>query len=327
MSELRINPLLGDWLATATERQERTFHPPPDYCPLCPTKPGGFATEVPEPTYDIVTFENKFPSFRRDPPKPAIQGSDLYAVRPAQGVCEVVLYSPDHNSTLAGLPATQYYKLILAWTDRYRELGALEFVKYVFIFENKGKEIGVTLSHPHGQIYAYPFVPPVIVKELEQCFRHREATGRCLLCDILQTEMKYGRRLVAENESFVAYVPFFARWPYEVHISPTRHRTSMLEFNSKEQRDLAAIMKQVLVAYDGVFNKSMPYMMNIHQAPTDGLPYEHYHFHIEFYPPLRQADKLKYLAGSETGAGMFINDTLAEEKAAELRALVKPVQW
>jgi len=327
MSELRWNPLLGEWLVTATERQERTFLPPPDYCPLCPTKPGGYETEVPEPTYDVVVFENKFPSFHKDPPKPAIEDSAFYPVRPAQGICEVVLYSPDHNSTLAGLPATQFLKLILAWTDRYEALGALDFIKYVFIFENKGKEIGVTLTHPHGQIYAYPHIPPVIVRELNECFRYREATQNCLLCDIIKQEREDGRRLVVENNSFAAYIPFFARWPYEVHISAKRHLQSFLDFTPAEQRDLAAIMKQVLVAYDGVFNKSMPYMMNVHQAPTDGMPYDHYHFHIEFYPPLRQADKLKYLAGSETGAGFFINDTLAEEKAAELRKLIKPVEW
>jgi len=327
MSELRWNPLLGEWLATATERQERTFLPPPDYCPLCPTKPGGFETEVPEPTYDVVVFENKFPSFRRDPPEPAIENSEFYPVRPAQGVCEVVLYSPDHNSTLAGLPARQYLKLILAWTDRYRELSKLDFVKYVFIFENKGKEIGVTLTHPHGQIYAYPFIPPVIARELEQTRRYHEATNKCLLCEIVSHEIRDKKRLIIQNNHFAAYIPFFARWPYEVHIAPKQHRLSFLDFEEAEQQDLAAIMKQLLAAYDRVFDKSMPYMMNIHQAPTDGLTYDHYHFHIEFYPPLRAAEKLKYLAGSETGAGMFINDTLAEEKAAELRALVQPVEW
>ena len=327
MSELRWNPLLGDWLTTATHRQDRTFHPPPDYCPLCPTKPGGYETEIPEPTYDVVVFENKFPSFQRTPPEPSIEGSDLYPVRPACGVCEVVLYSPDHNATLAGLPARQYLKLILAWTDRYRELSAIDYIKYIFIFENKGKEIGVTLSHPHGQIYAYPFVPPVVTKELEQCRRHYEASNHCLICDIAERERSDDKRMVVENDHFVAYIPFFARWPYEVHIVPKRHLQSFLDFGEKEQIGLATIMKQLLMAYDGVFNKSMPYMMNIHQAPTDGLPYDHYHFHIEFYPPLRQADKLKYLAGSEAGAGVFINDTLAEEKAAELRKLVRPVEW
>src|SRR5918911_3476061 len=199
VSELRWNPLLGEWVATATDRQERTFLPPADYCPLCPTKPGGFPTEVPEETYDIVVFENRFPSLQPDPPTPAIEGTELYPVRPAQGVCEVVLYSPNHTSTLAQEPITQIYKLIQVWTDRFRELGALEFVKCVFIFENKGEAIGVTLHHPHGQIYAYPFVPPRIQKELDESRAHYARTGRCLLCDILAEERRDGRRIVIEN--------------------------------------------------------------------------------------------------------------------------------
>src|SRR5438270_11994742 len=220
MSELRWNPLLGDWLTTATHRQDRTFLPPPDYCPLCPTKPGGYATEIPEPTYDVVVFENKFPSFQRKPPEPAIEGSDLYPVRPACGVCEVVLYSPDHNATLAGLPARQYLKLILAWTDRFKALSAIDYVKYIFIFENKGKEIGVTLTHPHGQIYAYPFIPPIPARELAAAQKYVENNSRDLLGDVLKQELDDGRRIIAQNASFVAVVPFFARYPYEVHILP-----------------------------------------------------------------------------------------------------------
>ncbi|MDQ3686482.1 MAG: galactose-1-phosphate uridylyltransferase, partial [Acidobacteriota bacterium] len=154
MSELRWNPLLGEWVATATHRQQRTFLPPADFCPLCPTKPGGFPTEVPESSYDIAVFENRFPSMRPDPEEPAIEGTELYPVRPSAGVCEVVLYSPRHTSTLAAEPVEQIYKLVQVWTDRFRELSALEFVHYVFIFENKGEAIGVTLHHPHGQIYA-----------------------------------------------------------------------------------------------------------------------------------------------------------------------------
>lgn len=327
MSELRWHPLMGEWVATATQRQDRTFLPPPDYCPLCPTKPGGFPTEVPEPTYDIVAFENKFPSLRRDPPEPAVEGTELYPVRPGQGVCEVVVYTPNHTSTLANEPVEQIDKLVRVWTDRFGELGALDFVDYVFIFENKGEAIGVTLHHPHGQIYAYPFIPPRIEKELEECLAHMDRTGHCLLCDILAEERRDGRRIIAENESFAAYIPFFARYPYEVHITSTRHLGSLLEMSRQEQRGLAEMIKTVISAYDRLFDISFPYMMVIHQTPTDGGRYDHYHFHIEFYPPLRTKTKLKYLAGSESGAGMFINDTLAEEKAAELRGHVRPVEW
>jgi UDPglucose--hexose-1-phosphate uridylyltransferase len=327
MSELRWHPLLGEWLATATHRQDRTFLPPADFCPLCPTKPGGFPTEIPESDYDIAVFENRFPSLSPNPPEPAIEGDDFYPVRPSFGECEVVVYTPNHSSTLAREPVERIYKLVQVWTDRFRDLSALEFVEYVFIFENKGEAIGVTLHHPHGQIYAYPFVPPRVLREIEQSRKHHAETGNCLLCDILKKEKSDGRRIVVENESFAAYIPFFARYPYELHISAKRHLLDLTEFTAREQVDLAEILKQVLVAFDKLFNISFPYMMVLHQKPSDGENYDFYHFHIEFYPPLRTATKLKYLAGSETGAGMFINDTLAEEKAAELRALVENVYW
>jgi UDPglucose--hexose-1-phosphate uridylyltransferase len=327
MSELRWHPLLGEWVATATDRQDRTFLPPPDFCPLCPTKPGGFPTEIPEPDYDIVVFENRFPSLSPHPPDPAVEGSDLYPVRPSFGECEVVVYTPNHSSTLAREPVEQIYKLVQVWTDRYRELSALELVDYVFIFENKGEAIGVTLHHPHGQIYAYPFVPPRILRELEQSKKHWDDTGNCLLCSILRQEGTDGRRIVAENASFLAYIPFFARYPYELHVTAKRHVLDLTEFDERERMDLASVLKQVLVSFDGLFDISFPYMMVLHQAPSNGENYDFYHFHIEFYPPLRTANKLKYLAGSETGAGMFINDTLAEEKAAELRLHVEPVVW
>lgn len=325
MSELRWNPLLGEWLATATARQDRTFLPPADFCPLCPTQPGGFPTEIPEATYDIVVFENRFPSLSPNPPEPAIEGDELYPVEKSFGECEVIVYTPNHNSTLAREPVEQIYKLVQVWTDRYRELSKLEFVKYVFIFENKGEAIGVTLHHPHGQIYAYPFVPPRVERELEQSKKHWAETRNCLLCDVLKEEKSDGRRIVAENQSFAAYIPFFARYPYETHITAKRHIQDLTQLSENEQMDLASILKQVLVAFDKLFDVSFPYMMVLHQQPSDGGDYNYYHFHIEFYPPMRSATKLKYLAGSETGAGMFINDTLAEEKAAELRGHIEQI--
>jgi UDPglucose--hexose-1-phosphate uridylyltransferase len=327
MSELRWNPLLGEWVITATHRQDRTFLPPADYCPLCPTKEGGFETEVPESTYDIVVFENRFPSLRPNPSDPDVEGTELTPVRHGQGVCEVVLYSPRHTSTLAEEPVEQIYKLVQVWTDRFKDLESLDYVDYVFIFENKGEAIGVTLHHPHGQIYGYPFIPPRIERELKQSREHKEHTGRCLICDVMVNEQKDGRRIVTSNNSFMAVIPFFARWPYEMHIYSTQHKQALTDFNAEEQKDLASILKSILVSYDQLFNISFPYMMVIHQRPTDGQSYDYYHFHIEFYPPLRTANKLKYLAGSETGAGSFINDTLAEEKAAELRKHIKPVTW
>jgi UDPglucose--hexose-1-phosphate uridylyltransferase len=327
MSELRFNPLLGEWTATATARQDRTFFPPENYCPLCPTEPGGFPTEIPAPDYDIVAFENKFPSFRREPETPAVPGTEFYPVEPSKGICEVVVYSPRHDATLTTESLEQIYKLILVWTDRFQELSAHEFVDYVYIFENKGIEVGVTLSHPHGQIYAYPFIPPVIVKELRQAKKHMAESGTCLICSVIQAELSFEHRVVTENDAFVAMVPFFARYPYEVHIYANRHLQAFTDLTENECRSLAEILKQILVAYDALFERSFPYIMAIHQRPTDGNNYEHYHFHIEFYPPLRTAKKLKYLAGSEAGAGVFINDTLAEDRAAELRSHIRPISW
>jgi UDPglucose--hexose-1-phosphate uridylyltransferase len=327
MSELRFNPLLGEWTATATARQDRTFLPPENYCPLCPTEPGGFPTEIPESTYDIVSFENKFPSLRTRPESPSIEGDELYRVMPSRGVCEVVVYTPNHFSSLAAEPVEQIYKLVRVWTDRFRELGSLDFVDYVFIFENKGEAVGVTLHHPHGQIYAYPFVPPYILKELSNARDHMDATGRCVYCDVVAKELEFGKRIIAENDSFIAVIPFFARYPYETHIYSKRHLQALTDLFAYGQQDLAAIMKQVLAAFDRLFEVSFPYIMSIHQRPSDGANYDHYHFHIEFYPPMRSATKLKYLAGSEAGAGMFINDTLPEDKAAELRSHIEPVKW
>ncbi|MEO8573495.1 MAG: galactose-1-phosphate uridylyltransferase [Pyrinomonadaceae bacterium] len=327
MSELRYNPLLGEWLATATHRQDRTFLPPADFCPLCPTKPGHFPTEVPEPDYDIVAFENRFPSLRRDPEDPVITSDGIYKVEPSIGVCEVVLYSPDHNTSLAKEPVEKIHKLVRVWRHRFEELEKRSFVKYVFIFENKGEAVGVTLHHPHGQIYAYPFIPPVVARELAQSKKYFEDTGKCLLCEIREKESTFEKRIVADNDSFAAYIPFFARYPYEVHVSSKRHLQAFSDFSKAEERDLAAILKQILAAFDRLFDRSFPYIMAIHQRPSDGADHNHYHFHIEFYPPMRTATKLKYLAGSEAGAGMFINDTLPEIKAAELRDLVEPVEW
>ncbi len=319
MSELRWNPLLEQWVITATHRQERTFFPPDDYCPLCPTKPGGFPTEVPAEDYDLVAFENKFPSLRRNAPEPAVEGTDLFKVRPASGSCEVILYSSEHLGSLAGESVEKIEDLIDVWTDRYNELGALDCVDYVFIFENKGREIGVTLVHPHGQIYAYPFIPPIVDRELQASKKHTEKTGNCLMCDILDEEFRDGRRVVASDEHFAAVVPFYARYPYEVHIMSRAHRGCLADFSADEKSSLARMLKTVLSKYDNLWGMSFPYMMVMHQTPTDGQPHDYYHFHIEFYPPYRTKEKLKYLAGSESGAGVFINDTLAEEKAKELR--------
>jgi UDPglucose--hexose-1-phosphate uridylyltransferase len=325
VSELRWHPLLEQWVITATHRQERTFLPPEDYCPLCPTRPGGFPTEVPSDTYDIVVLENRFPSLQASPPVPAVAGTALTPVRPAAGSCEVVLYSPQHQGALASMPLRRIRNVARVWRDRYLELGTNPLIRYVMIFENRGEAVGVTLHHPHGQIYAFPYVPPVVEKELAAARAHRLRTGRCLLCDLLAEERADGRRIVVEGDRFVAYVPFHARWPYEAYLAPRAHQTSMSEWTPADVDDLAAVLKTLLLKYDALFEKPLPYVMVVHQAPTGGEERgDDCHLHFEFYPPLRSASRLKFLAGCESGAGTFINDTLPEESAAELRRVGPP---
>ncbi len=322
MSELRWNPLLGEWVVTATHRQDRTFHPPPDYCPLCPTRPGKMETEIPFPDFEIAVFENKFPSFQRHPPRPAVRGTKLTPVRPARGACEVVVYSPRHDTTLAQEPVAKIERLIRVWRDRYQELSRRPEIEYVLIFENKGEVIGVTLSHPHGQIYAFDYIPPTPARELQQMRGHWSSHHACLLCAQLASERRQGRRVVYENAACTAVIPFYARYPYETHLLPRRHLGSLLELTDHEIQLWAQALQRVLTGFDRLFNFSFPYMMLLHQSPCDGRSHPYFHFHIEFLPPYRSATRLKYLAGCESGAGTFINDTLAEEKAAELRQAI-----
>jgi UDPglucose--hexose-1-phosphate uridylyltransferase len=302
LSELRWHPLLEQWVTIAPWRQERTYHPIAADCPLCPTRPHGKETEIPEPSYHIAVFENRFPAYTGE-----------------QGRCEVVCYTDDHDSSLGAQSLDHIRDLIEVWQDRLRDLASLPGVRYVYIFENRGEEIGVTLSHPHGQIYAYPFIPPTIEKELASSASYRMRTRRCLYCDVLAAE-ESGERIVARGECWMAFVPPFARWPYEVHMAPTQHLGDLLELGDNEAESMAAVLKTVLEKYDNLFDRPLPYVMAMHQRPP-GRGRRHYHMHIEFYPPNRTADKLKYLAGSELGAGAFIVDAPAEETAARLRSV------
>jgi UDPglucose--hexose-1-phosphate uridylyltransferase len=321
MSERRWNPVLGEWTITATHRQERTFLPPKASCPLCPTRPGDPPTEIARPTFEVAVFDNRFPSLRRDPEPPAIEGTDLTPVEPSFGACEVVVYTPDHDATFGSLPVGRIRHLVEVWAHRTVVLGARAEVAYVFAFENRGEAIGVTLNHPHGQIYAYPTVPPIPARELANAELHLDETGRCLWCDLLEQETTDGRRIVAETDTWVAGVPFYARWPYEVHLTPRRHVGWLHELDTPEVDDLARLLATVVRKYDALFGFTLPYIMAIHQRPTTGGPDDAYHLHVEFYPPNRTETKLKYLAGSEAGAGGFINDTIPEATAERLRAL------
>ena len=317
-SHLRWHPLRGEWVAYATHRQNRTFLPPPEYNPLAPSADPAHPTEVPAGDYDVAVFENLFPTLTElahDPPKEIVQ------TRPARGVCEVVVFTQDSKASLGRLPLWHVELLLEVWADRFVELGSLTDVQYVFPFENRGVEVGVTLHHPHGQIYAYPFVPPIPARELAQAREHRDRTGRGILEDLVSAEIEDGRRILYRGEHAVAFVPVCARWAYEVWIAPRRAAASVADLTPPERSDFARALKTVLLKYDGLWEKPFPYMMVFHQAPTDGQPHPEAHLHVEFYPPLRMKDRLKYLAGSEMGAGVFTADTLPEEKAAELAAI------
>ncbi len=310
MPELRYSSLRREWVAYAEDRNERTFLPT-SFCPLCASGPGG-PTEVPLDDYEVVVFENRFPALGPD------RSPDGRPARPATTGCEVVVYTSDHEATLAGLSFERVRLLVEVWAERYRDLGSRPGVDYVYIFENKGVEMGVTLHHPHGQIYAMPFVPPVVALELRSSGEHLRATGRCLHCDEVEGEIA-GPRHLFTTQGMTAYVPWAARWPYEIHLYPRRHVTSIVDLDSAERWVLAGALLRVARLYDRHFGFSAPYVMAIHQAPTDGQEHPEAHLHIEFYPPHRRPDRLKYVAGVEFGAGTWVNDTYPEATAAELR--------
>jgi UDPglucose--hexose-1-phosphate uridylyltransferase len=299
VSELRFAELPGEQVVYAIHRQERTFLPTRDHCPLCPTRPGGPETEIPFPSFQIAVFDNRFPAFEAP-----------------HGAAEVVVYTDDHDASLATLAPERVEALMWVWRERYRELGAREDVGYVFIFENRGVEVGVTLHHPHGQIYAYPFLPPVPTAELAADAR----LGGCAPCKLLADELADGRRVVHENDGAVVYVPYAARWAYEAHVVMREHRASLAACEPGELRHLGQALQTLVRAYDALFERPFPYVMAVHQAPTDGR--RQGHLHVELYPPLRTAEKLKYLAGSEQGAGTFISDTLPEDSAQLLRQAI-----
>ena len=237
MTERRRDPTTGEWVVFATDRQTRTFLPPTSACPLCPTTDGRRPTEIPVPHFDIAVFDNRFPALSACPPEPDVLGDELFLVEPALGAAEVVVFTSQHDATLASLPVANIARLIEVWAHRYAELGARPEVAYVFAFENKGEAIGVTLHHPHGQIYGYPDLPPRVVTELRAAAAHRDRTGTCVWCDVAAAEQVEEQRVVAVGEHFLAYVPFAARYPYEVHVSARQHLPSLLELDAAARLD------------------------------------------------------------------------------------------
>ena len=313
---MRWHPLRGEWITYAAHRQGRTFLPPPEYNPLAVTTNPDNPTELPQGDWDVVVFDNRFPSLALE----AHSAPDhIVPTRPSTGKCEVVVFTQDAGASLGALSLDHIELLIDVWADRTRQLGEHEDIEYVLPFENRGREVGVTLNHPHGQIYAYPVVPPVPARMQQQAAEYFQGNGRGLLESMIQQEMRDGRRIIYRGEHAIAFVPVCARYPYEVWVAPIRPVATFADLDEQQQHDLARALKTILLKFDGLWNRPFPYLMAWYQAPTDGKPHPESHLHAEFYPPYRTSEKLKYLAGTELGAGFFAMDVLPEDKAMELR--------
>ncbi|MFE6285885.1 galactose-1-phosphate uridylyltransferase [Streptomyces sp. NPDC057877] len=317
-SEIRPDALLGDAVAIASHRQGRTYHPPADECPLCPSQ-GERLSEIPDSSYDVVVFENRFPSLAGD-----------------SGRCEVVCFTSDHDAAFADLSDEQARLVLDAWTDRTAELSHLPSVEQVFCFENRGAEIGVTLQHPHGQIYAYPFTTPRTALMLRQVAAHKEATGGENLFDAVLERELAGERVVLQGEHWVAFVPYAAHWPYEVHLYPRRRVPDLLGLDEAARTEFPQVYLELLRRFDRIFDgreggegtegePPTPYIAAWHQAPFgqleqfDGVNRDDFALHLELFTIRRTSGKLKFLAGSESGMNVFINDVPPERAAERLR--------
>jgi UDPglucose--hexose-1-phosphate uridylyltransferase len=315
---LRWHPLRGEWVTYAAYRQNRTFLPPPEYNPLAVTADPAHPTELPAGDYDIAVFENRFPSlslYAHDPPNTVVDTA------PATGKCEVVVFSQDPASSLGRLSLLQIELLLRVWADRSTRLAADGRIQYVLPFENRGAEVGVTLHHPHGQIYAYPFVPPVPARMLAQEAAYYRERKRNMLVDLIGKEIADGQRILYRGEHAVAFMPAWARYPYEVWVAPLAPVSGFADLSEAQRADLARALKTVLMKYDALWQRPFPYLMAWYQAPLDGEEHPETQLHAEFYPPYRTRDRLKYLAGTEIAAGMFAMDVLPEERAAELQRI------
>lgn len=317
-SELRFDQTTGQWVIVAALRQDRTYKPPPDQCPLCPG-PTGLTSEVPAPDYDVVVFENRFPSLSGAGPALAPAG-DGFVSAPGHGRCEVICFSSDHTGSFAGLEPAHARLVIEAWRHRTGDLLAAPGIEQVFCFENRGEEIGVTLTHPHGQIYGYPYLTPRTAAMLGRAHEHRMRHGTNLFGDLLAGEIADGSRIVARDDRFTAFVPFAARWPVEVHIYPNRFVRNITELDEDERDGFARVYLDVLRRFDRMYSSPLPYISALHQyadteAQADG------YFHVELMSIRRSATKLKYLAASESAMDAFISDVTPESVARRLREL------
>jgi UDPglucose--hexose-1-phosphate uridylyltransferase len=325
MQQLRWHALLQQWVAVSTHRQDRPQMP----SNWCPFDPG--SGHVPD-HYDVFLYPNDFPAFSPET-EPFAPTPNLFAETGARGVCDVVLYSPEHTLPPSKLSVENWRKIVDLWTDRTRQLAENPDIAFVAPFENCGEAVGVTMPHPHGQIYALPFIPPNVQKEISSARDFANANGgECLFCRLLQEELKDGSRVIAADDRFAAFVPYAARFPAEVMLYPRRHTRTLLDLSVEEKSSLANLLSVIRRKYDSLYGFVMPLMMAVKQAPLGSPgaskkmpePEVPYHFHLQFMPLQRSPTKLKYLATMETGFGTFLADT-APEKMAESLRLSEPV--
>lgn len=319
--ELRYDRLTGDWVAVAAHRQSRTYLPPKDQCPLCPSVDGRHS-EIPTEDFNVVVFENRFPSLGPalgQLPMPSTDASLPDSPHRAAGRCEVVVFTPDHAGSFGSLSDNRARTVVEAWAQRTRELSALAGIEQVFIFENRGQDIGVTLHHPHGQIYGYPYVTPTAKKIASQAREYYAKTKTTLLGEILESEINDGDRIVARGEHFSVFVPYAARWPLEAHLVPHRHVPDFAALSEEEKDELAIMYRDLLRRFDALYDTPTPYIAAWHQAPLNEADRAATRLHLQLTSPRRAEDKLKFLAGSEAAMGAFINDITPEQTAARLR--------
>jgi UDPglucose--hexose-1-phosphate uridylyltransferase len=318
-SQARYDPLLDEWVLITGHRMGRTHLPPDTECPLCPSRPGR-PTEIPASWYQVAVFQNRFPALTQETGRGAEEEPGLLRRAPGSGRCEVVVFSPDHDTSFADLSVAQAGTVMAAWADRTAELSRLPGVQQVYCFENRGREIGVTLSHPHGQIYAYPFVTPRTSRILAAVRAYRDRTGGDLVDDMLTAERADESRIVVAGQHWTAFVPFAARWPYEVHLYPTRRVPDLTGLTDPERTEFGEIYLDILRRFDRLFGAPAPYIAAWHQAPVQDGHLE-LALHLELFTTRRAPGKLKYLAGTESGMGAFTNDIVPEVAASRLREL------
>ena len=319
IGELRLDPLVNEWVAMAAHRQGRIFLPPKELCPLCPTT-GELLTEIPESDFEVVVFDNRSPSLR--PPAgdfalPDLVGTDTDEGA-AAGKCEVICFTADHGGSFKVLSPQRVRTLLEAWRDRTAELSTLPYIAHIAPFENRGEEIGVTLAHPHGQIYAYSYLPPRVAKMLEVARAHHQKTGRVLFDDVVARELRDQVRIIARNEHWIAYTPYASRYPFEIHVTPLAPVADLTELAPAACDSFPSIAIEVMQRLDGVFGIDMAYIAAWHQAPVrEGRDLLRLHWQITSVR--RAPGKLKYLAGSESAMGAFIMDMKPEQSAQQLK--------